>query len=89
MYTHTHVYTIIITTLNLALYGALDGRHDLKWRFPKKTKITGVYDDFSTLARDQENKAESEPIVRFSIVLHINFFCDSSNKYILDWPLDL
>ena len=52
------------------LYGDLDWRHDLKWRFRKETKITGVYDDFSSLAPDldKKTKAEPAPIVRFLII---------------------
>ena len=53
------------------LYGALDQRHDLKWKFSKEVDVTGVYDDFSTLVPGSENKAETTPIVSFSIMLHI------------------
>ena len=51
------------------LYGALDKRCDLKWKFPKETELTGVYDDFSTLAPDPKNKAEPTPIVSLSNIL--------------------
>ena len=64
--THTHTHTHTWHThhdYTQELYGALDRRHDLKWKFPKEKDITGVYDDFSTLVPDSENKAETTPIV--------------------------
>ena len=67
-HTHAHIHTHTptrITILNSSeLYGSVDHRRDLKWKFPKEVDVAGVYTDFVTLARvDDKSKTGTTPPV--------------------------